>query len=520
VLADAKPPASDTELLRQFLQGNETAFTELVRRYGRLVWTVCRHLTGSDTEADDAFQATFLVLLRNAKKIRDTSRLSAWLHGVAYKVCAKARHATKRRTNREQAAATCEHNGQVVADSAWDRALAAVHEEVAKLPETLRVPFVLCCLEGMGVTEAAEQLGWKLGTFSGRLTRAKDALLARLDARGLTLGALAGLCLASPPAAVIAKTAVLTQIGVVIPSSVLQLTQGVFGMSMKSVKLLVAAVVLSCGLGLGAGTHWIATAEAQAPVKQPPSQAERLEELTRRSVEIEKARRGAEEALKQAADAKRAAIAEGQRALAAEVEAALEAKKVAEAASAKTTKWEYDLVVAMDLTPAKFVEHLQEREKRGWEFAGTATLRQEGKLADMWVFRRPTKDAAAKSSAEDYNKAAKYLADLASKHVPAAPPKTDELKALEAEIAKLQEKLAALKALKDKQREVFDGVVFAKGDLPLDPTELVTFLNKLAAKKFKTDRFSIKLTDKGLAIEGDKEVIEWATALIKKLSEK
>ena len=190
-LAETAPMASDADLLRRFLQQDEQAFAELVRRHGRLVWAVCRHLTRSDAEADDAFQATFLVLLKNAKKVREPGNLSAWLHGVAYKVCAKSRQSAKRRNARERATALREGNGSAVPDSAWDRALAAVHEEVAKLPDTLRVPFVLCCLEGIGVTEAAERLGWKLGTLSGRLTRAKDAVLLKLEARGFTLGVVA-----------------------------------------------------------------------------------------------------------------------------------------------------------------------------------------------------------------------------------------------------------------------------------------------------------------------------------------
>src|SRR5204863_2513510 len=138
----------------------------------------------------------------------------------------------KRRQTRERAAATSERNGSAVADSAWDRTLAAVHEEVGKLPEALRVPFVLCCLEGKGVTEAAEQLGWKLGTFSGRLTRAKDALLARLDARGMTLAAV--VAVASPrdaPAAEMKKASVLCGRDFVVPSTILNLSHGVLGMS-------------------------------------------------------------------------------------------------------------------------------------------------------------------------------------------------------------------------------------------------------------------------------------------------
>ena len=96
----------DAELLRRFgEERSEIAFAALVRRHGRLVWTVCRNLTGSDTDADDAFQATFVVLLKNAKSIRDPARLSPWLHGVAFKVCTKTRQSQQLRTKREESTA-------------------------------------------------------------------------------------------------------------------------------------------------------------------------------------------------------------------------------------------------------------------------------------------------------------------------------------------------------------------------------------------------------------------------------
>jgi RNA polymerase sigma factor (sigma-70 family) len=124
--------------LRRCVEGDREAFAELVRRYGNLVWSACRHLTGGDAGADDAFQATFVILFRNTGKIRDVGRLSSWLHGVAHRVCAKARLTAKRRKAREQA--VDERNGAAVPNSAWDRALAAVHEELGSLAETLRVP--------------------------------------------------------------------------------------------------------------------------------------------------------------------------------------------------------------------------------------------------------------------------------------------------------------------------------------------------------------------------------------------
>lgn len=513
-LAEAAPPAGDAELLRRFVAGDGEAFGELVRRYGRLVWAVCRHLTGSDAEADDSFQATFLVLLRSARKIRDPGRLSAWLHGVAYKVCARAR-----RVARERAAAVSERAGSAVADSAWDRALAAVHEEAGRLPESLRVPFVLCCLEGRGVTEAAEQLGWKLGTLSGRLTRAKDAVLERIKARGLTLGAVAGLGLAAPPPAAVAAAAELARGGSVIPDSVLQLARGVIGMSVTTFRVL-AAAVLTCGLGLGAGTGWTATADAQAPGKLPAQKSDPEAEVKRLQAELEKARQELEAAARKTREAERAAARDAELAL----QALAAVEKGKDAAPAKTSRWEYDFVVVSDMTQAKFVEFLQDRENRGWEYNGTTPLTHQGKPTPTWVFRRPTK--AAQHPAQ-YGKLLDEYYDMFNSYHRKLPPdalsphggagQAGEAKAIEAEIAKLQERLAALKS---RPKANWSRATFTKNELPLDPTELMTLLGKLAERKFEKDRYSLSAQSHGLVVEGDNEVIDWVTALIKKLNEK
>lgn len=558
-LAETEPSVSDDELLRRFLGGEGGAFAELVRRHGRLVWAVCRNLTGSDPDADDAFQATFLVLLRNAKKIRDAGRLSAWSHGVAYKVCVRAHQAAKLRAAREQSAASSERNGSVVADSAWDRALTAVHEEVGRLPETLRVPFVLCCLEGKGLTEAAGQLGWKLGTFSGRLSRAKDALISRLEARGLTLGAIAGIGLTAAPTAAIARATALVRVGSTVPSSVLKLTHGVIGMSMTTFKVLAAAVLLACGLGVGIGTQWIPTAEAQAPGK--PGQANGLpkanpeEELKRRALDarrlaedLEAALRatdqqsGADGLLKQAQ--KKAEVEQQYLRAMREMEALLAQKsKLPEQASAKTTRWDYDFVVASDMDQTKFVKFLQDRENRGWEFNGMIQIRLQGKPTETWVFRRPppgwttVKPAGPLGATNtDGGSLGSYTGRLPAKDMnrsmgmprasdpnalpgasmagPAGMEKPREAKAIEAEINRLQAQLAKLHSKRTY------GVTYAREDLPLDAAQLTEVLLKLAGQKFKNAHYSFTPSATGLALEGDKEVIEWAVGMIKKLADK
>src|SRR5262249_22693055 len=157
-------------------RGDQIAFAALVGRHGSMVWGVCRNLLPNESDADDAFQATFLTLLRSASAIRDHSLIAGWLHRVAYRIAMKTRCAAARRRQREHAVAVKEAI-TVIADSTWDQFLGAVHDEVNRLPDSLRVPFVLCCLEGRRVTEVAVASGLKLGTLSARLTRAKQRIL-------------------------------------------------------------------------------------------------------------------------------------------------------------------------------------------------------------------------------------------------------------------------------------------------------------------------------------------------------
>jgi RNA polymerase sigma factor (sigma-70 family) len=245
----------DWGLLEQYFQhGDQEAFAQLVTRYNRLVWGQCRNLLAHDADAEDAFQATFLALSRATKTLKVGAPLGPWLHGVAFRVCMNARRVMTRRARREKVAAQRDSQ-QPVADSSWEKAFAAVAEEVQQLSEDQRVAFVLCYLEGRPVADAAAGLGEKLGTFTARLSRAKRTLLDRLAKRGLGVGilALGGVTgsAVGAPAAVVSRMLALLSSGVTVPSSVQALTQGVTGMTMIRSKLIMVCLLLGCaGFGL------------------------------------------------------------------------------------------------------------------------------------------------------------------------------------------------------------------------------------------------------------------------------
>ncbi len=178
---------SDGDLLQRFLDrrdGGEAAFETLVGRHGSMVLAVCRQVLGPIDEAEDAFQATFLVLVRRAGTIRKAESLGPWLHGVARRVSLRARRDAARRSRRERSAAF-----RVVGGPAEDRSFeTTLHDEIARLPEKYRTPIVLCDLEGRSHAEAARQLDWPIGTVSGRLSRARTLLRGRLARRGVAPG--------------------------------------------------------------------------------------------------------------------------------------------------------------------------------------------------------------------------------------------------------------------------------------------------------------------------------------------
>src|SRR5262249_30929805 len=167
---------TDGQLLQHFsAQDDETAFAAILHRYGRLVMSVCRRVLHHEQDAEDAFQATFLILARKARSIQKREALASWLHGVAYHMASRAKRSATRRRNHELQASPMPQE-KPHSELALRELQVILDEEVQRLPEIYRVPFVLCCLEGHGKTEAARRLGWKEGTVSGRLARARHQL--------------------------------------------------------------------------------------------------------------------------------------------------------------------------------------------------------------------------------------------------------------------------------------------------------------------------------------------------------
>ena len=191
-LGGSKSP--DADLLARFADArDEAAFAELVRRHGGLVFGVCKRVTGNHHLAEDAFQAVFVVLAAKAASLRPRSAVAAWLYGVAFRTSLRARTMADRRRRHEATVDTLPEVGTEPADVC--DAVQLLDEAIAALPEALRLPVVLCELEGGSRAEVARQLGIPEGTLSSRLASARKALARRLKNRGVALSA-AGLTLA------------------------------------------------------------------------------------------------------------------------------------------------------------------------------------------------------------------------------------------------------------------------------------------------------------------------------------
>jgi C-terminal peptidase prc len=185
-LVDGSNRLGDAELLERFTsRREEAAFDALLRRHGPLVLAVCRRVLSHPQDVEDAFQATFLVLVRRAASIRKSESVSAWLYGVAYRIAMKARTQAARRRQREARAGEVRQTASRLDEVTGRELYAVVDEELNRLPAECRAALILCYLEGKTRDEAARQLGWSLGTLKRRLERGRRRLHDRLTRRGM-----------------------------------------------------------------------------------------------------------------------------------------------------------------------------------------------------------------------------------------------------------------------------------------------------------------------------------------------
>jgi RNA polymerase sigma factor (sigma-70 family) len=282
VVADQRLLAlPDPQLLERFHdRQDQAAFQALLCRHGPMVLEVCRGVLGNEADAEDGFQATFLVLARSAGSIRKKEALTSWLHGVAYRTALKARAQSATRQKRE--ADVPERQGPGAEDLSWQEVRQVLHAELNGLPDRYRAVLVLCYLEGATQDAAALQLGLAKSTLRERLERGRALLRARLLRRGLGPAAVlvaaawpAGNASASVPMALLEATiqaATLLAAGqaaaAVVSARVAALTEGVLETMLQGKLTRIAIVfglVVALAVGIGASMPWVA---AHAPAEE------------------------------------------------------------------------------------------------------------------------------------------------------------------------------------------------------------------------------------------------------------
>ena len=250
----ATPHDDDSTLLKRFLADTDaSAFAELVRRHGPMVLGVCRRVLGNGSDADDAFQATFIALARKADSVRNGQSVGSWLFGAARFAALQLRDQERRRRRHELNA------GCSVPSEQDPELLAAVDEELARLPARYRAPVVACFLQDRTQEDAARELGCSLSTLRRRLERGLELLRRRLTGRAAVpvLGALGGVGVGSPvPAALVTETTALIVAllrGETKPAPAVHLAEGVIVMMSQSnlKRVLVAALVVTALVGSG-----------------------------------------------------------------------------------------------------------------------------------------------------------------------------------------------------------------------------------------------------------------------------
>jgi RNA polymerase sigma factor (sigma-70 family) len=305
------PHASDGDLLSQFVKHNDDqAFAALVRRHSAMVWGVCRRVIGNHHDAEDAFQATFLVLARKAASVWPPNLVANWLHGVARRTALKARTMSAKRRLREK---QVENMPEPVASAhaSWAEVEALVDQELAALPEKYRIAVLLCDVEGKTGRVAARQLDIPEGTLAGRLRTARVLLAKRLARHGLVLsgGALAtaisqnAASACAPPVlvSVAIKAATLVAAGkapaaALVSARVTALSEGVLkAMCFAKLKSALTVFLIVAGLGGTAGLTYQMQPAAQSPTKAVEEPA--TETDAKSTARLRQARRDVETAL-------------------------------------------------------------------------------------------------------------------------------------------------------------------------------------------------------------------------------
>jgi RNA polymerase sigma factor (sigma-70 family) len=293
--------ASDGQLLEAFItRREELAFEALVRRHGPMVLGVCRRVLGNEHDAEDAFQAAFLVLVRKAAALRCRDLVGNWLYGVAYRTALKAKTLAARRRDRERNAP----RPAPPPEAADADLLRLLDQELYRLPDKYRAAILLCDLEGRSRREAARLLRIAEGTLSSRLAAARNRLAQRLGRHGPAFsgGALAAVlaqntAAAGAPAPLVLATvrsATAFTAGQAIPATLAVLTEGVLRtMEHSKLKSVTALLFGLCLAGTAAGGLSFLEAPAEQPDRRPRSEAARLPADERREERpAEQARQG------------------------------------------------------------------------------------------------------------------------------------------------------------------------------------------------------------------------------------
>lgn len=387
---------TDAELLRRCgAARDDAAFALLIHRHGPMVWAACRRMLPNPADAEDAFQAVFLAVVRSAAKLGRVNSLGGWLHGVAVRACLQLRRGVVRRKQREKASAKPEAAG---AEPQWADLHAAVHEEVERLPAALKAAFVLCELQGVRQPDAAAQLGWKLGTLSGRLTRARQQLLKNLSARGLTPLAVAGAVGgAGLPAALADQVMALHAIGPGTVSglspTVLELARGATEGMMTKAKWTVGSLMMAGGLLVALGG--LPTTDAQQPARTRPDVGPGSGVGVGKTAPA-KAPPATDVGEDVAPDSPKqpdpTAAPKGATPAPADTPSA--AKKAPRTANAPPTQRFEHKAMNVPANQNAFLALLRKEEEAGWEFVGQVAEREVNEPYSKLVFKRPKGGAA------------------------------------------------------------------------------------------------------------------------------